>query len=83
MLATSLTGQFTEDNDLSDKISSESPQRKTSGLFSLATNGSGSGKSNSNQDIMKAPNEISKLQNASVAMAQTVRSQHISLSMIY
>lgn len=79
VLASSLPGQLSADCDLSEKSSSESPQRKTSGLFSLAANVSGNGRNNSTPEISKAPNELSKFQNASVTLAQTIRLQHISL----
>ncbi|KAK3927653.1 Lysosomal-trafficking regulator [Frankliniella fusca] len=78
VVATFLTGQVSADSDLSDKISSESPQRKTSGLFSLAASGSSTGRNNVNQEMMKTPIEMSKFQNASVQLAQSIRSQHVS-----
>lgn len=62
------------------KEAPESPQRKTSGLLSLAANISSSGyhRNNSNSDSLKAQHDASRPQNAAVSLALGVRSHHLS-----
>lgn len=77
----SVMGHTMPDVDQSGKSTAESPQRKISGLLSLAANlsGNGSGRNNTNSDVPKGSSDSTRSSNAAVNLAQSIRSQHLML----
>lgn len=84
VVASPLMGQSGSDAELGNKAVSESPQRKMSGLLSLAANiGVGSNsRHGSNPEVSKSSSETARSQNAAINMAQSIRSLHLSSSKI-
>ncbi|XP_034250095.1 lysosomal-trafficking regulator isoform X2 [Thrips palmi] len=80
VMASPFIGLSGSDAELGNKSVSESPQRKISGLLSLAANiGVGSnGRNSSNPEVSKSSSETSRSQNAAINMAQSIRCLHLA-----